>query len=151
MAKIWHPDNEVSLEAVNAYNNDSLHASLDIRFTEIGDGFVKGTMPVNNKTIQPYGLLHGGASVALAESLGSTGAGLRVDHRKYKVVGQEINANHVRSATEGIVTGIAKPIYFGKRTQVWEIKIYNSASDFNDATLCCVSRMTAMHIKIEGS
>ncbi len=111
MAKIWHPNNKVSLEVFNTYNNNSLHASLDIIFTEIGDDFVKGTMHVNNKTIQPYGLLHGGASVALAESLGSTGAGLRVDHRKYKVVGQEINANHVRSATEGIVTGIAKPIY----------------------------------------
>ena len=67
MAKIWHPNNEVSLEAVNTYNNDSLHESLDIRFTEIGDDFVQGTMPVNKKTIQPYGLLHGGASVALAD------------------------------------------------------------------------------------
>ncbi|MCH2652511.1 MAG: hotdog fold thioesterase, partial [Gammaproteobacteria bacterium] len=106
----------------------------------------KGTMPVDSSTKQPAGLLHGGASMALAETLASTGACLCIAPAKYRVVGQEINANHIRSATSGNVTGIARPVFLGKRTQVWEIKIYKSEEEFSDKTLCCISRMTAQRI-----
>ena len=108
--------------------------------------FIQGTMPVSHKTIQPQGLLHGGASLTLAESLASLGAALCLDMKKYNVVGHGINANHLRSATEGVVTGIAKPVYLGGKTQVWEIKIYKSETEFVNETLCCVSRMTAIRL-----
>ena len=111
-----------------------------------GHDYVKGTMPVDERTKQPYGILHGGASLGLAETLASTGAGLCIDNSKYKIVGQEINANHLRSATEGLVTGIASPVFVGQRTQVWEVKIYKSETDFNNKNLCCISRMTALRI-----
>ena len=103
---------------------------LDIVFTEIGEDFVRGTMPVDERTHQPYGLLHGGASVALAETLGSTGANMCVDQSRYRCVGQEINANHVRSARNGVVTGTARPLHIGGRSQVWSIDITNETGDW---------------------
>jgi 1,4-dihydroxy-2-naphthoyl-CoA hydrolase len=115
---------------------------LGIRFSEIGADFVRGTMPVDARTIQPYGLLHGGASVALAETLGSTGAAMCIDVAEYQCVGQEINANHVRSARSGLVTGTARPIHVGGRTHVWGIDIVNDADK-----LVCVSRITMAIIK----
>ena len=146
MAKIWHPNNNLSLDRMNELNQNTVIGYLDIQITHIGDDFIQGTMPVNQKTIQPQGLLHGGASLTLAESLASLGAALYVDMYKYNVVGHGINANHLRAATEGIVTGIAKPVYLGGKTQVWEIKIYKSETKFVDETLCCVSRMTALRM-----
>ena len=146
MTQIWHQNNIDHLEAMNTVHKGTLMETLGIVITEIGDDYVKGTMPVNERTKQPYGILHGGASLGLAETLASTGAGLCIDYTKYKIVGQEINANHLRSATEGLVTGIARPIFVGQRTQVWEVKIYKSETDFNDNNLCCVSRMTALRI-----
>ncbi len=110
---------------------------LGMEFTEVGEDFLKGRMPVDNRTRQPYGLLHGGASVALAETLGSLGAAFVVDRSKYNTVGLEINANHVRGVREGYVTGIARPLHIGKTTQVWEIRI----TDERDK-LVCVSRLT---------
>jgi 1,4-dihydroxy-2-naphthoyl-CoA hydrolase len=101
----------------------SLPMHLGIEFTEIGPDFLRGRMPVDDRTRQPFGILHGGASVALAETLGSTGAGLVVDPDKYRVVGQEINANHVRAVTDGFVIGTARPLHIGKRSHVWEIPI----------------------------
>ena len=120
----------------------TLVTTLGIRFTEIGPDFVRATMPVDERTIQPYGLLHGGASVALAETLGSMGAAMSVDSDEYQVVGQEITANHIRSARSGLVTGTAKPVHIGGRTHVWSIEIVNEAGK-----LVCISRLTVAVIK----
>ena len=100
---------------------------LDIVFSEIGDDFIRATMPVDERTRQPFGLLHGGASVALAETLGSTGANMCVDRSRYRCLGQEINANHVRAARSGRVTGTARPLHIGGRSQVWSIDIADEA------------------------
>ena len=105
MTQIWHQKNIDHLEAMNTVHEGTLMETLGIVITEIGDDYVKGTMPVDERTKQPYGILHGGASLGLAETLASTGAGLCIDNSKYKIVGQEINANHLRSATEGLVQG----------------------------------------------
>jgi 1,4-dihydroxy-2-naphthoyl-CoA hydrolase len=120
----------------------TLLTTLGIRFTEIGPDFLRATMPVDERTIQPYGLLHGGASVALAETLGSMGAAMSVDANEYQVVGQEINANHIRAARSGLVTGTAKPVHIGGRTHVWSIEIVNEA-----LKLVCISRITMAVIK----
>lgn len=117
---------------------------LGMEFTEVGEDFIKGCMPVDTRTRQPYGLLHGGASAALAETLGSLGAAFVVDRSKYNTVGLEINANHVRGVREGYVTGIARPLHIGKTTQVWEIRI----TDERDK-LVCVSRLTVAIIPIQ--
>jgi 1,4-dihydroxy-2-naphthoyl-CoA hydrolase len=130
-----------SLEELNTPHGNLID-HLGIRFTEIGDDFVRGSMPVDARTIQPYGLLHGGASVALAETLGSMGAAMCVDAADYQCVGQEINANHVRAARSGLVTGTARPIHIGGRTHVWGIDIVNEANK-----LVCVSRITMAVIK----
>ena len=116
---------------------DSLPKHLGIEFTEIGADFLRGRMPVDERTKQPYGILHGGASVALAETLGSTAAGLVVDPDKYRVVGQEINANHVRAVSSGFVIGTARPHHVGKRSHVWEIRITDEQE-----RLVCISRLT---------
>ncbi len=111
---------------------------LGIEFTEYGDDFLRARMPVDQRTHQPYGLLHGGASVALAETLGSVGAALCVDPARFAVVGLEINANHVRGVKSGWVIGTARPLHRGRTTHVWEIRI----TDEQDK-LVCVSRFTA--------
>jgi len=131
-----------SLEDLNGNRDGTLIGTLGIIFTEIGADFVRGTMPVDTRTVQPYGLLHGGASVALAETLGSMGAAMCVDAADYQVVGQEINANHVRAARSGLVTGTARPLHIGGRTHVWSIDVLNEA-----AKLVCVSRITMAVIK----
>jgi 1,4-dihydroxy-2-naphthoyl-CoA hydrolase len=127
----------MSLEALNAGAAGTLVKPLGIVFTEMGENFILGTMPVDARTRQPYGLLHGGASVALAETLGSTGASMCVDHARYMCVGQEINANHLKSVRSGIVTGTARPLHVGSRSQVWSIDIVNESG-----VLVCVSRHT---------
>ena len=131
-----------SLETLNAGAADTLVKPLGIVFTEIGENFIRGTMPVDARTRQPYGLLHGGASVALAETLGSLGASMCVDHARYMCVGQEINANHVRAARSGLVTGTARAVHLGGRTHVWSIEIVNEAQK-----LVCISRLTVAVIK----
>ena len=131
-----------TLEQVRAYIvNMPLH--LGIEFTEIGADFLRGRMPVTDRTRQPFGILHGGASVALAETLGSVAAGLVVDPDKYRVVGQEINANHVRAVTDGFVIGTTRPLHLGKRSHVWEIRI----ADEQDR-LVCISRITMFVIDV---
>lgn len=110
---------------------------LEIKFTKIGVDFLEATLPVNHKTKQPLGLLHGGANVVLAETLGSVASTLTLDREKQYCVGLEINANHLKSVREGLVRGITKPIHLGKKTQVWEIKIYSESGD-----LSCISRLT---------
>jgi len=110
---------------------------IGIEFIEVGDDFLTARMPVDDRTKQPEGLLHGGASVVLAESLGSAASVLCMDQEKYFVVGLEINASHIRSVCEGFVTGTTKPIHLGRSTQVWEIKIYDDQN-----RLTCISRIT---------
>ena len=110
---------------------------LGIEVTAVGDDFIEAKMPVDHRTHQPYGLLHGGASVALAETLGSVAAHCTVDDKAKYCVGVEINANHIKSVKSGFVTGVAKPIHIGSRTQVWEIRITNEQQD-----LVCISRLT---------
>ena len=128
---------EVNPEQLQGMCQNTLIAQLGIEFTEIGEGYIKGKMPVDHRTQQPLGLLHGGASVALAETLGSAAASLTVDPAKQYCVGLEINANHVKSTREGFVYGLAKPLHLGKRTQIWEIRITNEADE-----LVCISRIT---------
>jgi 1,4-dihydroxy-2-naphthoyl-CoA hydrolase len=126
-----------SIEQLNFTREETMVNHLGIVFTGIGDDYLEATMPVDHRTKQPMGLLHGGANVALAETLGSLAASLTIDQTKQACVGLEINANHIKSARDGKVKGIAKPIHIGKTTQVWEIKIYNEAEQ-----LCCISRIT---------
>ena len=121
---------------LDALSAGSAIEHLGIVFTEVGDDFVRATMPVDARTVQPYGLLHGGASVLLAETLGSSAGNLCVPEGKV-CVGIEINANHVRAARDGIVIGTARPVHVGGRTQVWEIRIEDEAGE-----LVCISRLT---------
>ncbi len=132
---IWFKPVDITQASQGSKN--TLLETLDIQITEIGDDFLKGTMPVDHRTVQPYGILHGGASVSLAESLGSVAAYLTVDPEIYVTVGQEVNANHIRPATSGRVTGIAKPVHIGRTSQVWSIEITNEAGK-----LVCISRLT---------
>ena len=112
---------------------------LGIKITELGEDYIVGTMPVDNRTKQPFGILHGGASVALAETLASYGGYLTIDSEKYHVVGVEINANHLKMAKEGNVTGKCPPIKRGRSTQVWQTEIKNDKGE-----LICISRITLM-------
>lgn len=132
---IFHPD--MTLENLNAMRTGNMGEHLGIEFIEIGSDFLKARMPVDHRTKQPLGLLHGGASVVLAETLGSVAGNAVVDISKFYCVGLEINANHIKSATKGYVIGKASPIHIGNKTQVWEIRI-TSESD----ALICISRLT---------
>jgi len=123
-------------EQLNALSHNTIGEHLGMEITEVGDDFVRGRMPVDRRTHQPYGLLHGGASVVLAESLGSIGAGM-VAGGDAAVVGIEINANHLRGVRAGWVTGTARPLHTGRSTQVWEIRIEN-----DEGALVCISRLT---------
>ncbi len=127
----------VDLQQVNALSRNTLIDHLGIVFTAAGDDWLQATMPVDARTRQPYGLLHGGASVVLAETLGSSAGNLCVDPDTQVCVGVEINANHLRGAREGVVTGTARALHVGRSTQVWEIRIENEAGK-----LVCVSRLT---------
>lgn len=131
-----------TLDAINALGSDTLVRHLGIEFTEMSADFLRATMPVDARTIQPYGLLHGGASVVLAETIGSVGASLCVDQSMYLCVGQEINANHVRSVRRGLVIGTARPVHLGGRTQVWTIDVANE-----DGELVCISRLTVAVVR----
>lgn len=125
-----------TLEALNALSRDTAISTLGIVFTEVGPDFLRATMPVDARTLQPYGLLHGGASVLLAETLGSSAGNLCVGDDA-RCVGIEINANHLRAARGGVVTGTARPLHVGQSTQVWDIRIEDA-----DGRAVCVSRLT---------
>ncbi|MEO1254904.1 MAG: hotdog fold thioesterase [Bacteroidota bacterium] len=127
----------IALDAVNSMSEGCMVEHLGIEFTEIGDDFLIAKMPVDKRTKQPMGLLHGGASVALAETMGSVGATLCIDLNKKHAVGLEINTNHIKSAKDGFVTGIAKPVHIGKGTHVWSIEIKNESDQ-----LVAISRIT---------
>ncbi|MBN8481690.1 MAG: hotdog fold thioesterase [Xanthomonadales bacterium] len=132
---IW--SQAIDLDRINASRRNTLVEHLDIRITEVGDDWLRGTMPVDARTHQPFGLLHGGASVALAETLGSMAANLTLDGAREMAVGLDINANHVRAVTSGLVTGTARVLHRGRTTQVWEIRIEDEGG-----RLVCISRLT---------
>lgn len=133
---IWF-DKEITIDKLKSLEYKTMSEYIGIEFTEIGKDFLKAKMPVDHRTQQPYGLLHGGASCVLAETIGSLASAMVVDHTKYACVGLDINANHVRSAREGYVTGIATPLHLGANTHVWDIKIYDEINK-----LICISRLT---------
>lgn len=129
----------MTLDEMNALSAGTLMQQLGIVYTEIGEDYLCGTMPVDHRTKQPAGLLHGGASVALAESLGSMGSLSLIDFQKQAIVGVEVNANHIRKVNSGFVTGKATLIMRSRKLHVWEIKIHNDSG-----ALCCISRLTIM-------
>jgi 1,4-dihydroxy-2-naphthoyl-CoA hydrolase len=136
---IWKQ--RLSTEEIERITENTLVRHLGIQVTEIGDDYLKATMPVDHRTHQPMGILHGGASVALAETIGSLGAQMCAEPG-YFVVGLEINANHIRSMRNGLATGVATPIHIGRSTQVWNIRI----ADEQDKTVC-ISRLTMSVLK----
>lgn len=141
MSSIWFKK-DLSLDDFKRIGTATMGYHIGIAFTEVGADFLKATMPVDHRTIQPYGLLHGGASCVLAETIGSVASAKIIDPEKFICVGLEINANHVRSARKGLVTGIAQPLHIGNSTHVWDIKIYDEREK-----LICVSRLTVAILK----
>ncbi len=143
MTAIWKQP--ATLEGLNTMNENTLGSALDIQFTELGDDFVSATMPVNAKTVQPFRILHGGASVALAETLGSVASTLCIENlAEFTAVGLEINANHLKSVREGsTVTGTCRPIRVGRQVHVWQIEIRDEKGD-----LSCISRLTVAIVAI---
>ena len=140
---IWFKK-DISVEDLLHRDTDTLSDYLGMMFTQIGDDFLCVKMPVNNRTRQPYGILHGGASAALAETAGSVASALVIDPSKYRCVGLELNANHIRSVKEGNVTATCKPIHIGRQTHVWDIQITEEATQ----KLVCISRLTVMVLPV---
>lgn len=128
---------EYTVEEINGRPKGHIGDLIGIEFTEIGPDFISARMPVNEKTHQPYGILHGGASVVLAESLGSVASNMIIDSAKYIGVGLEVNANHLRPVKSGFVSGICKPVHIGGKTHVWDIRLYDDRGKMN-----CISRLT---------
>ena len=131
-----------TLEQIEAFQKNTMTDHLGIKITDYGNNYICGKMPVDHRTKQPYGLLHGGASVAFAETLGSIGAGMQIDYNNQSVVGIEINASHLKSIKKGWVYGRAQPLRVGKTIQVWDINITDK-----DDNLICVSHLTLAVIK----
>lgn len=136
MKTIWHSLN-VSLDTLNELSENTMGAYLGMEFTEIGPDYLRLMMPVDHRTKQPYGLLHGGASVALAETAGSMASALIIDPEKQMCVGMEISANHLRAVKSGYVHACAKPLHIGATSHVWDIRITD-----DQHKLICVSRLT---------
>lgn len=132
---IWQrtPD----LAALNATLKGNIGELLDIRFDDFGDDWLSASMVVDKRTHQPYGILHGGASVVLAETLGSTASYLCIDSSRYYCVGLEVNANHLRSLRDGRVSAVARPVHLGRTTHVWDLRLYGE-----DGKASCISRLT---------
>jgi 1,4-dihydroxy-2-naphthoyl-CoA hydrolase len=133
---IWFKK-DINIEKLNQFASNTLNELIGVRFTEVGENYLKATMPVDNRTRQAYGILHGGASATLAETIGSVASVMVVDPEQYICMGVEINANHIRSVREGFVTATATPLHLGISSHVWDIKIV----DVNEK-LVCVSRLT---------
>ncbi|GAB2693524.1 hotdog fold thioesterase [Aliiglaciecola aliphaticivorans] len=123
--------------------NIKIHRSLGLEITEIGDDFIRGTMPADERTFQPFGVVHGGANVVLAETLGSIAGYLCVDKNKFQVFGQEVSASHIRSISTGIVTATARAVHLGSRSQIWEIHMHNDLGK-----LSCLSKLTMAVVPI---
>ena len=137
---IWHV--RPTLEALRQQAQETLSAHLGIEFLEVGDDYLSGRLPVDVRTVQPFGILHGGASVTLAETLGSVAANCCVDMAEKICVGLDINANHVRAVRSGYVIGTARPLHLGSSTHVWEIRIEDE-----QAQLVCIARLTMAVLK----
>jgi 1,4-dihydroxy-2-naphthoyl-CoA hydrolase len=136
MASIWH--HRPNIDVINnSINQGTICEQLGIVVTEVGDDFIKGTMPADARTFQPFGVVHGGANVVLAESLGSIGGAHVIDLSSAKALGQEVSATHLRPVSSGLVTGTAKPIHLGRRSQVWEIRLED-----DQGKLSCISKLT---------
>ena len=135
MSAIWFATPDIA--DMNRQMQNTACSNLGIEITEVGDDYVRGTMPADERTLQPVGLVHGGANVLLAETLGSMAANLGVDPSQQHCVGQEINANHIRGVRSGTLTGTARAVHCGRSSQVWEIRIENS-----EGKLSCISRLT---------
>ena len=133
---IWFHKN-ITLEEISTLGKNTMSDHLGLKWVEIGEDFLKLSMPVNDHTRQPYGFLHGGASCVLAETIGSVASALVIDTDQYYCVGLEINANHLRSVTEGVVIATCVPLHLGRSTHVWDIRIYAE-----DKKMICVSRLT---------
>lgn len=133
---IWFKK-DINLEKLNSFSQNTMNEWMGIRFTEIGENYLKATMPVNERTRQAYGLLHGGASATLAETVGSVASVMVVDPAQFICVGVEINANHLKSVRDGMVTATATPLHLGSSSHVWEIRIIDSREN-----LVCASRLT---------
>lgn len=138
--KVW--SHSLSLESLNKMSENTLVSHLGIQITAFGDDTMEGSMPVDSRTVQPYRLLHGGASCVLAETLGSIAANCCIDGKEYMAVGQHIEATHLRSATKGMVTGKAKAVYIGKSSQTWRIEIFN-----DEGKIICDSKIILAIIK----
>ncbi|MEZ7860236.1 MAG: 1,4-dihydroxy-2-naphthoyl-CoA hydrolase [Parasphingorhabdus sp.] len=136
MSSIWHQ--KPNLDMINdQMNKNTIVEWLGIQITEVGDDFLSGTMPADTRTFQPYGVVHGGANVVLAETLGSVAGAHVIDMSTTKCLGQDVNATHLRPVSSGLVLGIAKPIHLGRRSHVWEIRLTNEAGK-----LTCISKLT---------
>ena len=140
---IWYKKN-ITLEELNALNENTMAEFLEMNWEEIGEDYLRLSMPVNQKNKQPYGFLHGGASCVLAETIGSVASAIVINTEKFYCVGIEINANHLRSITEGVVTAKCLPLHLGKSTHVWDIKIYDEREK-----MFCVSRLTVAILPIK--
>jgi 1,4-dihydroxy-2-naphthoyl-CoA hydrolase len=142
---IWF-DKNVSIESLKAFGKGTMTEHLGIEWVELGENFFKAKMPVDHRTLQPLGLLHGGASCVLAETIGSVASHLVIDSSQFYCVGIEINANHIRSAREGFVYGTCSPLHVGSSTHVWDIRITNE-----EEKLICISRLTVAIMKKKTS
>lgn len=144
MSSIWK-SKDISIDSLNALNLNTLGQVIDIQFVEVGDNFLKASMPVDHRTHQPYGLLHGGASAALAETVGSVASSLCIDREQQICVGIEINCNHIRGKRSGVVIATASPLHLGATSHVWDIRITDE-----EGRLVCVSRLTVSVLKKKG-
>ena len=138
---IWF-NKDLSIGDLKTIGPNTMANYIGIEWEQVGDDFIKAKMPVDHRTNQPYGLMHGGASCVLAETLGSVASAMVIDHSKYYCVGIEINANHIRGVREGFVIGNCTPLHLGSSTHVWDIKIYDDREK-----LVCVSRLTVAILK----
>ena len=143
MDNIWF-DKDLSIDRLKELGKETMSEHLGFEWLEVGENFLSGSLPVDHRTKQPYGLLHGGASCVLAETLGSVASAMVVDNTKFICVGMEINANHVRSARQGKVIGKATPLHLGSSSHVWDIRIHDEAGK-----LVCVSRLTVAILPIK--
>lgn len=138
---IWFED--YKLDYLEGMRNANMGTHIGLEFTEVGPDFLKGRMPVDHRTTQPFGILHGGASCVLSETLGSVAAWMTINPDTHRAVGLEINANHIRAVTKGYVIGECRPLHTGRRTQVWQTEITEEAT----GKRVCISRITVAIIE----
>ena len=135
---------DIPLEIIKKFNKNTLFDHLGMEVTKLGSDFIEGTMPVDRRTVQPLGLLHGGASAALIESLGSIGSSLIIDRNKSGIVGLEVNANHIKGVKSGIITGTAKIVHEGRTTHIWQVDLKDE-----NKTLVATGRLTVLIIDLK--